>query len=108
METLEQRLGLIDRHLARAVAAAAADQAASPITRAVLAEFERKAHKAAQSLQAGGATVAREVVVELEQAADSAKIAALADQGASTATREAVTVAHDAICLLKHEQAAGR
>jgi hypothetical protein len=40
----------------------------------------------------------------MEQAADSARVAAEADSGSAAETRKAVSVAHNAICLLKHEQ----
>lgn len=39
--------------------------------------------------------------MELEQAADSAKWAALADPGASEQSKLAVVAAHDAICWFK-------
>jgi hypothetical protein len=40
-------------------------------------------------------------IVEVEQAADSAKVAAEVDLGASDSTRQAVVNAHLAICILK-------
>jgi hypothetical protein len=43
----------------------------------------------------------REAVVELEQAADSTKWAALADKSASEQTKLAVVSAHDSICWYK-------
>ena len=43
----------------------------------------------------------RVAVIELEQAGDSAKVAAEADPGASRATRESVLEAHLAICIAK-------
>ena len=46
---------------------------------------------------------ARDSVIELEQAGDSAKAAVEADLGASEATRQAVQDAHLAICILKTE-----
>jgi hypothetical protein len=39
--------------------------------------------------------------IELEQAGDSAKVAAEADTGVSDATRQAVLDAHLAICIAK-------
>src|SRR6266702_3142826 len=98
METIAESLELLDRHIARAVAAAGAD-GSSPVLRAVLGELQRKAGKTRAELAAG--KPAREYVVELEQAADSAKIGALADPGAAARTKELVTIAHDAICMLK-------
>ena len=44
---------------------------------------------------------AREAVVELEQAGDSAKAAAEADPSAGDATKKAVLDAHLSICILK-------
>ncbi len=46
---------------------------------------------------------ARELVVELEQAGDSANVAAKADMGASADSRKAVDIAHNSICVLKFE-----
>ena len=71
------------------------DQGASPVLVAVVAEFAKKAEKAAQAEDERGA------VIELEQAADSAKTAAEADSGASDATRQIVLDAHLAICIAK-------
>src|SRR6185369_9490886 len=45
-ETVEESLQLIHRHVGRAVEAVAGDAGASPVLRAVLAEFARKADKA--------------------------------------------------------------
>jgi type IV secretory pathway VirJ component len=72
-----------------------ADQNASPVLIAVVNEFAHKAEKAA------GAEDERAAVIELEQAGDSAKVAAEADTGVSSATREAVLGAHLAICIAK-------
>ncbi len=62
---------------------------------AVVNEFAKKAEKAAQSPDV------RVAVIELEQAGDSAKVAVEADQGVSSATRDAVLEAHLAICIAK-------
>ena len=99
MEPIADRLQLVDKHVSRAVAAADADEGASPVLRAVVREFQRKVGKALAS--AGGGEVAREAVVEVEQAGDSANVAAKADSGASPDTRKAIDLAHTAICLLK-------
>jgi hypothetical protein len=100
VETLAEKLALIERHISRAVTAVTADSGASPVLRAVVNEFAAKSFKARS-----GAYVSREGVVELEQAADSARVAAAADAGAAPETRKLVNVAHDAICLLKAESA---
>ena len=62
---------------------------------AVVSEFAKKAEKAVHSNDE------RTAVIELEQAGDSAKAAAEADDGAAAATREAVLDAHLAICIAK-------
>jgi hypothetical protein len=77
----------------------AADSGASPVLIAVVREFASKCDKALTAARAGGD--AREAVVELEQAGDSAKAAAEADHGAQEATRSVVLDAHLAICMLK-------
>jgi hypothetical protein len=71
------------------------DEGASPVLVAVINEFAKKADKAATTLDE------RVAVIELEQAGDSAKVAAEADPGAARATRDAVLEAHLAICVAK-------
>jgi hypothetical protein len=78
-----------------AVGAVRDDGGASPVLTAVVSEFAKKADKAA------GAEDERAAVIELEQAGDSAKVAAEADTGLATATRDAVLEAHLAICIAK-------
>jgi len=62
---------------------------------AVVKEFAKKADKATTSPDE------RVAIIELEQAGDSAKVAAEADPAVSSATRDAVLEAHLAICLAK-------
>ncbi len=102
MESLQQRLELIDRHVARCKTALASETKASPVFVAVFAELERKLSKL-KGVANGEARVAREHLVETEQAADSMKIAAAADPGLSPAAVELATTAHDSLCMLKHE-----
>lgn len=71
------------------------DKRASPVLVAVVSEFAKKAEKATRADDERGA------VIELEQAADSAKAAAEADSGMSDATRQVVLDAHSAICVAK-------
>jgi hypothetical protein len=101
MQTLPERLELIERHIVRAVEALEKDAGASPVLKAVVAEFQKKSAKSRAALEAGKQP--REAVVELEQAADSARVAATADPGVSEGARKLVGLAHDAICLLKAE-----
>ena len=62
---------------------------------AVVNEFAKKADKATASADQ------RVAVIELEQAGDSAKVAAEADPGVSRTARDAVLEAHLAICIAK-------
>ncbi|HVW24123.1 MAG TPA: hypothetical protein VHC69_02065 [Polyangiaceae bacterium] len=104
MESLIERLTLVERHVTRAIETVRSDSAASPVLLAVVLEFQRKAQKAHAALSSGVDTrAAREAVVEVEQAADSANVAAAADPSASEATRKAIEVAHKAMCLIKVE-----
>ena len=107
MEPLADKLALLRRHIDRATAALASDTTASPVLRAVVGEFDRKLAKATAGLPSASAVAARELILEVEQAADSAKVAAEADPGASADSRKLVDLAHHAICVLKHELTAG-
>jgi hypothetical protein len=96
MATELSSVGVRVREAADAVEA---DSGASPVLAAVVREFLSKADKVTRSV--GEGAPAREGVVELEQAGDSAKAAVEADTGASEATSRAVQAAHLAICILK-------
>ena len=102
METLAQRIELIDRHVARCKAALDSEAAASPVSLAIFAELERKLAKLKGVLD-GDARTARESLLEAEQAADCMKLAAQADPGLSPPSLEVVTTTHDSLCVLKHE-----
>jgi hypothetical protein len=78
-----------------ALEAVRGDQGASPVLVAVVGEFAAKGEKAAAADDERGA------VIELEQAGDSAKVAAEADAGVADTTRQAVLDAHLAICIAK-------
>jgi hypothetical protein len=93
--TVAERLREVRTKIDTASNAVRADQGASPVLAAVVSEFAKKADKAA------GAEDERGAVIELEQAGDSAKVAAEADTGVSDATRNAVLDAHLAICIAK-------
>ena len=100
MDNVGDRLADVSGKVATAVAAVGADSAASPVLAAVVREFDAKAAKA-RDVATKGPQEARDAVVELEQAGDSAKAAAEADRDASEATRQAVLDAHLSICMLK-------
>ncbi len=93
------RLDEVKAKTAQALSACEADADASVVTIAVVREFDSKADKAGRL----GDDSARDSVIELEQAGDSAKAAAEADLGLGAAAREAVLDAHLVICILKTE-----
>lgn len=95
MTTTAERLQAVRIKIDRAVRSVTDDEGASPVLAAVVNEFAKKAEKAARSADEHVA------VVELEQAGDSAKVAAEADPGISRATRDSVLEAHLAICIAK-------
>jgi hypothetical protein len=99
--TITEGLDQVARAVTQAHDAITADSSASPVTAAVVGEF---ASKAAKALAAGD----RDAVVELEQAGDSAKVAAEADRGLAETTRQLVLDAHLAICMLKANTTATR
>jgi hypothetical protein len=100
--TIAQQVCLqLDGRLTAAEAALATGGMASPVLAAVVGEFRRKFAKTRAAVEADTAPGQREAVFELEQAADSAKWAALADPAASEQIKLAVVAAHDSICWFK-------
>src|SRR5882724_4676095 len=89
METLADKLALLGRHVERAAGAVGSDKGASPVLVAVVGEFASKFQKASAGLAADPVNN-RILVVEVEQAADSAKVGAAADPGISPQTRELI------------------
>ena len=94
----EEVCAQLDSRLNAAEAAVGADSGASTALAGVFAEFRRKFAKTRSAVETVQGPGQREAVVELEQAADSTKWAALADKGASERTKLAVVSAHDSIC----------
>jgi hypothetical protein len=92
-------LDAVKAKTAEALRAAEADSGASVVLVAVVREFDSKADKANRVTDGNGS--ARDAVIELEQAGDSAKAAAEADPGLGEAALQAVQDAHLAICILK-------
>jgi hypothetical protein len=95
------RLGEVKIKTAEALRATEADGGASVVTVAVVREFDTKADKANRHPQSDGS--ARDAVIELEQAGDSAKAAVEADPNLNREAFQAVQDAHLAICILKTE-----
>ena len=100
MTQVQDQLSEVAAAISTAAQAVDGDADASPVLVAVVHEFDAKAAKATK-VAAGGMKEAREAVVELEQAGDSAKAAAEADPDAGEATKKAVLDAHLSICMLK-------
>ena len=105
MPTTGERLIHIHEQVEAAAAAIAADAGASPVLGAVVQELARKSRKAVDGLAGADETALRMAIVEVEQAADSAKAAAEADPGVSDAARQSVIDGHLAICILKAKTA---
>lgn len=95
------RLGEVKNKTAEALRATEADTGASVVTVAVVREFDKKADKANRQPEGDGS--ARDSVIELEQAGDSAKAAVEADPDLGRDALQAVQDAHLAICILKTE-----
>ena len=95
------RLGEVKNKTAAALRATEADTGASVVTVAVVREFDKKADKANRQPEGDGS--ARDSVIELEQAGDSAKAAVEADPDLVGDAFQAVQDAHLAICILKTE-----
>ncbi len=87
--------------LEASLAALDAEDAASPVLRAVVEEFQRKYAKTRGAILGADERQARESLIELEQAADSARYAALADPGVTEATRDLIVDTHDWVCTYK-------
>ena len=103
MSEAGERLAKLQERVETAVSLAKGDGGASPVLVAVVEELGRKMGKALDSIGSGGDE--REAVVEVEQAADSAKYAAEADGGLGAETKQAIVDAHDRICVLKSKMA---
>lgn len=103
MPTVPIHIEQIDTLIKNALQAVDEDSGSSPVLQAVVKEFSRKSNKVLQELANPDESNLWTYVVELEQAGDSAKVAADADTGVSSGTRRHVRDAHDALCKLKTE-----
>lgn len=101
IDSIAAELARIEELVDRAVEAVERDKGASAALKAVLEEFHGKAKKARDDTEEAEEEPIREHIVEVEQAADSAKAAALADEGIKGPTREAILAAHEAVSALK-------
>ena len=101
--SITTRLSDIEEQIDGAAEQLESDPAISPALKAVFDELHRKTREARDTLKGADEDEIREHVIEVEQAADSAKCAVEADQKISGATRDAVIEIHDALCELKGE-----
>jgi hypothetical protein len=102
MQEAAERLAKLRHRVDDAAQAAHQDDGASRVLLAVVEELQRKMEKARGIVE--GSTdpgAVREAVVEVEQAADSMKPAAEADDGISPETRQALVESHDRLCVFK-------
>lgn len=101
MAIAEQVLARAAEGLTNSLIALNAEAGASPVLLAVVEEFYRKLAKTQDAILGSDERLAREGLIELEQAADSARYAALADSGISQATRDLIVETHDWVCIYK-------
>jgi hypothetical protein len=98
---LEKIMAKVGEGVTASLVALNADSGASPVLIAVVEEFYRKLAKTHDAILGADAQLSREALVELEQAADSARYAAEADHGVSPDTRAMIIEAHDWVCVYK-------
>ena len=98
---VEQVLEKASEGLTSSLIALNSDANASPVLLAVVEEFYRKLAKTQDAILGPDERLAREGLIELEQAADSARYAALADTGVAPETRDLIVETHDWVCIFK-------
>jgi hypothetical protein len=103
VDEISEKLSNVDKEINHAIQAVEGDMRASPVLRAIVEEFQEKSKKTLSSLGNGDEESISEHIIELEEAGDCAKKAALADVGLSQSTRSIVLKAHDIICDLKSQ-----
>lgn len=101
IDSIAAELARIEEFVDRAVEAVQRDKGASAALKAVVEEFHKQAKAARDDAEEAEEEPIREHIVEVEQAADSAKAAALADENIKGPTREAILAAHEAVSGLK-------
>jgi hypothetical protein len=99
--SISQQLIDLEEQIDDVVAKVKADTGASTALQAVVDELHTKARKARDETRGADERVIRDHVIEVEQAADSAKKAAQADDNVAAETRQVILEAHDAFCALK-------
>jgi hypothetical protein len=102
------RLGTIEEQIDIAAQQIENDPGATAALRAVFDELHRKTREARDELRGADEMEIRDRIIEVEQAADSAKLAAEADERASPGTRRAVLGIHDALSAPKSDLVEGK
>jgi hypothetical protein len=103
MENILERLRHNDRLVEYALLKLEGDWGSSAVLNAVVKELQDKSHKALRGLKDADELSIRDRIIEVEQAAVSAKVAAEAAKGLSDDTRQAVVDAYMSYCLLKSD-----
>jgi hypothetical protein len=99
--SITQQLSDIEEQIDGLMETIKGDDGASSALRAVINELHSKAREARDEVRGADERSIRDHVIEVEQAADSAKKAAEADGQISDATRRAVLDAHSKLSALK-------
>jgi hypothetical protein len=105
INAISDMLADVEDRVVTAMQAVQNDPGSTPTMRAVMTEFYEKCLKTMNDLDEAEEEPIREHIVELEQAGDSARVAAEAEQSLKQKTRDAVLAAHDIICALKADTA---
>lgn len=99
--SITQQLSDIEEQVDQAVAKVNSDPGASAALRAVVEELHNKTREARDGTKGADERAIRDHILVAEEAADSAKRAAEAENEISDASRQAVLAAHDALSELK-------
>lgn len=105
IDTISERVVEIQDKIATALEEVESDKGASPALKAVVRELNAQCEGMMDHIDEAAEEPVREHVIELEQAADSAKVAAEAEQNLKGSTRGAIIDAHEAISALKADTA---
>jgi hypothetical protein len=101
VDELLVKLKEIDLKISNACQGAEGDLKSSPILKALTNELQEKSQKTLSAMENGDEESIHEHIIELEEAADCAKVGAQADLNISNSTRQIIFDAHAALCHLK-------
>jgi hypothetical protein len=100
METIHERLTEVEDKITRAIQAVEQDKATNPGLQAVLNELGEKCQRMMEDLDEAEEPI-WDHLVELEEAADCAKVAGEAEANLSDETRGCIIEAHEMVSALK-------